>query len=201
MGRSQPIKQVPDSPGSETSSGIVRTSSGHFRAFPGIFGYEMIIAYRIVRRRIACDRACRVRYRPSPDRMPLGPSRREWPVAGHGVAKGRRVRDDPSPDRVPSGASRAVWPVARSRAVGSVAGSRLVMCRRVRRRIACRMARRRIASRHVSAHPSDRTSLPCSWSGEPNARHLPIPGPTWPVADAATGGLRTFILLHRRGDL
>ena len=119
-------KQVPDSPGSETSSSIVRTSSGHFRAFPGIFGYEMIIAYRIVRRRIACDRACRVRYRPSPDRMPLGPSRREWPVAGHGVAKGRRVRDDPSPDRVPSGASRAVWPVARSRAVGSVAGSRAV---------------------------------------------------------------------------
>jgi len=46
---------------------------------------------------------------------------------------------------------------------------------------------------HVSAipttarlcHPDDRTSLLCSWSGEPNARRLPCPGPTAPVTDAA----------------
>ena len=31
------------------------------------------------------------------------------------------------------------------------------------------------------------------------ARRLPTLGPTWPVADAATGGLRTFILLYGRG--
>ena len=147
----------------------------------------MIVAYRRVHRRIACRTARRGGNGPSPDRVPYGPSRREWPVAGSSavrpVAAGmarrriaccgvRCVRDSPSPDRVrerPSGASRAV---------GSVAGSRLVTCRRVRRRIACGMARRRIASRHVSAHPSDRTSLPCSWSGEPHARHRPCPGPT-----------------------
>jgi len=41
--------------------------------------------------------------------------------------------------------------------------------------------------------------LPCSRSGEPNTRRLPCPGPTAPVADAATGGLRTSILFHGRG--
>jgi len=39
-------------------------------------------------------------------------------------------------------------------------------------------------------------SLPYSRSGEPNTRRLPCPGPTAPVADAASGGLRTFILFH-----
>ena len=62
--------------------------------------------------------------------------------------------------------SRAVSSVAGSRAVWPVAGSRRV------------------------------TSLPCSQSGIPKARRLPCPGPTAPGADAVTGSLRTFILLH-----
>ena len=96
----------------------------------------MIIAYRIVRRRshrpiwpvaagmarrrIACRRARRVRYRSSPDRVPSGssyavssvtghggedgcrvryrPSHVVSPVAGHGMKDGRRVPYRPSPD-------------------------------------------------------------------------------------------------------
>ena len=72
-----------------------------------------------------------------------------------------------------------------------------------RRRIACRMARRRIAclwpvarscavwpvarSRIVSSLPMSATCMSLRYSrfGEPNARRLPCPGPTWPVADAA----------------
>ena len=91
------------------------------------------------------------------------------------------------PDRVPYGPSCAVGPIAGSRPV------RLVACRRARRRarrhgwssravgprrIACRRARRPISvviSRLVSATS---VSLPCPRSGEPNARHLPCPGPT-----------------------
>ena len=53
--------------------------------------------------------------------------------------------------------SRAVSSVAGSRAVAPVAGSRIV------------------TSLCVSATP---VSLPCSRSGEPNARRLPCPGPT-----------------------
>ena len=87
------------------------------------------------------------------------------------------------------GSSRAVSPVAGygdegwssravSCAVSPVARSRLVI------------------SRPVSATS---VSVPSLRSGAPNARHLPCPGPTAPVADAANLGLRTFILLHRRG--
>ncbi len=65
--------------------------------------------------------------------------------------------------------ARAGEPVAGSRAVGPVAGSR----------IACDMARRSLTSRHIPVHLGDLTSLPCSRSGEPKARRLPCPGPTW----------------------
>jgi len=61
------------------------------------------------------------------------------------------------------------------------------------------MARRRIASRRVPARVGDLVSLPCPQSGIPTSRRLPCPGPTAPVADAATGGLRTSILFHGRG--
>ena len=128
MGRSHPVTRSPDRPGSETSSGIIRSnqaSSGHrpgiVRASsghrPGIFGYEMIIACRIVCRRshrpvgpvacamtcrrIACRQACRVRYRPSPDRVPSRSSRAVSPVVGHGVGDGCRVPYGLVPDCVP----------------------------------------------------------------------------------------------------
>ena len=94
--------------------GIVRASSGHR---PGIVGYEMIIACRIVCRRshrpvgpvacamtcrrIACRQACRVRYRPSPDRVPSRSSRAVSPVVGHGVGDGCRVPYGLVPDCVP----------------------------------------------------------------------------------------------------
>ena len=141
MGRPHPVTRSPDSPSSETSSGIsghrpniVRTSSGHFRAFPGIFGHERSsyailsvagsravrsvagsravrsVAAGMARRRIACRQTRRVPYRLSPDRVPYGPLR----------------RDSPSPDRVPY---RPSLNDVSSCAVLSVAGSRLVTSR------------------------------------------------------------------------
>ena len=120
LGRSQPVTRSPDKPSSQTSSGItehrpniVRTYSGHFRAFPGISGHEMVIVCRIVPRRITCGQARRV---------PL------WPVAGSRairlvacrIARRRiacgsarrtmtscRVPYRSSPDRVPYGPSSA----------------------------------------------------------------------------------------------
>ena len=75
---------------------------------------------------------------------------------------------------VPYGPVRAGWHVAGSCAVGPVVGLCIVPSRLA---------------------PATSVSRPCSWSGEPNARCLPCPGPTMPVADAATGGVRTCILL------
>ena len=102
-------------------------------------------------------------------RRTVGPLASRKAVAGHGVAKGRRVRDDPSPDRVPSGASRAVWPVA---------GSRL-----------------------VTSLPTPATARLCHVHGQ--ASRTPVighaPAQHAPVADAATGGIRTFILVLCRG--
>ena len=171
MGRSQPLKQVPDGSGSETSSGIFRTYSGHIRAYPGIFraysGHFRTrearrVPYRLSpvtpsrnarrggngRRRIACRRARRVPYRPSP-----GTASRMV------VALPYR----PVPDRV----------------------------------------RYRLSLTPVSSHPGPpwRPHVSAMFrSGTPHARRLPIPGPTAPVADAATDGLRTYFLLHGRGD-
>jgi len=62
----------------------------------------------------------------------------------------------------------------------------IIACGMVWCRIVCRRVRRPITSRHVPARVGDFMSLPRSRSGEPHARHLPCPGPTWPVADAAT---------------
>ena len=110
------------------------------------------------------------------------------------------------------GSSRAVSPVAGygdegwssravSCAVSPVARSRLGACETAWCRIVCRIARRPMASSRVPAHLGDLTSLPCLWSGKRNARRLPCPGPTAPVADAASSGLQTFILMYVRGVL
>jgi len=146
----------------------------------------MIVAYRIVRRRIACPTARRGGNGPSPDRVPYGPSlddissRAISPVAGSRAVRRVACGIAGRWTRRQGWLSRAVWPVAGSRAVRPVAHSRLVV------------------SLPVSA-PS--MSLPWSRLGEPNARRLPCPGPTAPVADAARSGLRTFILLHGRRAL
>ena len=171
MGRSHPGTRSPDKPSSPTSSGITEHSPNIFRAFPGISGHEMIVACRIVRRRIASWMARRVPYRPSPDRVPDGSSRAVSSVAGSravnpvacrivcrriayrmarcgGIARrriacrqSRRVRYRPSPD---------------------TAGGMVVTCGIARRRIACRIARRSMTFRrvrsclspdHVSSHP------------------------------------------------
>ena len=66
-----------------------------------------------------------------------------------------------------------------------MASGMVVACRIARRRIVCRRVRRSITCRHVPARVGDLMSLPRSRLGEPNARRLPCPGPTAPVADAA----------------
>ena len=75
------------------------------------------------------------------------------------------------------------------------------MCRIVRRRIACRTIRHRIASRHLPVRSGDLTSRRAHGraSGTPVVRHIPAQQP--PGADAATGGLRTYILLYGCGVL
>ena len=169
-----------------------RTSSGHFRAFPGISGHRRIredrrVRYRplpvmpsrmarrcgIARRRIACRMDRRVRYRRSPD------------TASGIVVACRRVRR-----RIACGIARRRTRRHRwsSRAVSSVAGSRAVWpvaCEIVPRRIACRRARRRIASRHVPARVGDldispmftvgRAEGPSSAMPRPNSRLSPTP--------------------------
>ena len=55
----------------------------------------------------------------------------------------------------------------------------VVACRMARCRIACRMVRRPITCCHVPARVGDLMSLPHSPLGDPNARRLPCPGPTW----------------------
>ena len=109
-----------------------------------------------------------------------------------------------------SGPSRAVWPVAGSRPVELIACDMTrrrivsigrVACRMARRRIACGITRRSFTSRPIPAPLGDRMSLRCSRSGAPKVRRQPCPGPTAPVADAATGGFETFFLLHGRGAL
>ena len=135
MGRSHPLKRLPDGPARQTSPGITDHRpgiSGHFRAFPGIV-------------------------RASSDTK--GSSRPVSSVAGHTVPYGPSLRYDPSPDRVPSGSSRAVSPVAGhsvgdgrrvryGRSSGTASGM-VVACGRVRRRIACAMTCRRIACRQA----------------------------------------------------
>ena len=139
-------------------------------------------------------------------------------ISGHiRTCHDRRVRKEPVPDRVPYGRSRAKGAGAGSRAIKSVACERSrcrIACHKVSRVreelvpdtvgrmvVACGRTRRRIASRPSPAHLGDLTSLRCSRSDERNARRRPCPGPTAPVTDAATGGLRTCILLHCRGVL
>ena len=179
MGRSHPVTRSPDRPGSETSSGIIRSnqaSSGHR---PGIFGYEMIIACRIVCRRshrpvgpvacamtcrrIACRQACRVRYRPSPDRVSSRSSRAVSPVVGHGVGDGCRVPYGLVPDCVPY----------------------------------------RPSPDHVSSYPGPCRRPRCLCRRYGQARRTPVtchaPAQQSPVADAANRCVRTLILLYGRG--
>ena len=218
MGRSQPLKRLPDGPARQTSPGITDHRpgiSGHFRASsghrPGIVGHERIIASRIVRRRshrpvwpvacarsrcrIACGRACRVRKEPVPDRVRYSRSRAKGAGAGSRAVKS--VAGERSRCRI---ACRKVGRVRKEPSPGTASGM-VVMCGIARCRIACGIARRPITSRHIPAHLGDLTSLRWSRSGAPNARRLPYPGPTAPVTDAATGGLRTFILVLCRGAL
>ena len=178
MGRSHPGTRSPDKPSSPTSSGITEHSPNIFRAFPGISGHEMMVACRIVRRRIASRMARRVPYCPSPDRVPDGSSRAVSPVAGSRPIEFVACRIARRRTRRRGWVSCALWPGAGLRAVAPVARSRLVI------------------SRPVSATS---VSVPSLRSGAPNARHLPCPGPTAPVADAANRCVRTFILLHGRG--
>jgi len=156
---------VPDSPGSETSSGI----SGHIRAYPGIS------------RHIRAHDGRRMRYRPSPGmasgmivayriagrraRRERWSSRALWPVTGHGVSDGRRVPYRPSPDRVRYGPSPD-----------------------------------RVSSRPCSFR---RPRCPYRVPGRANRRPVVchVPAQHGAVADAATGGVRTFILLYGRGVL
>ena len=169
LGRSQPLNAVPERLGSETQRGITGHIPGIFRVRNNhrvLYCPSPVTAWGMV---VACRMArCRSR-------------RGEWSsyavwarspvtawgmIVAYGIARRRTRRG--------GWASRAVSSVAGSRAIGPVAGSRLVV------------------SLPVSATSM---SLPCSRSGEPKTRHLPCPGPTAPLADAASGGLRTFILL------
>ena len=167
------------------------------RTYPDISGHIRTARHRGVKK------ARRVPYRRSPDRVPY----RLSPVTSS--RRARRVRYDLSPDRVPSGVSRAVSPVAGSRPIALVACR--IARRRTRRRgwVSCALwpgaglravspvARSRLViSRPVSATS---VSVPSLRSGAPNARHLPCPGPTWPVADAANRRFETFILVVCHG--
>ena len=148
MGRSHPVKQSPDRPARQTSSGITDHRSGisgHFRAFPDMSGY------------IRTRDGRRVPYRPSPVTPSCmacrcGIVRRRARRGGRVIAcriTSRRTRHE-------GRSSRAVSSVAGSRAVAPVAGSRIV------------------TSLCVSATP---VSLPCSRSGEPHARRRPCERP------------------------
>jgi hypothetical protein len=184
LGRSHPVMRLPDRPGSQTSPGITEHRPNIFRAFPGISGH----------RRTRNDH--RVPYRPSPGT----PSRmaRRGGIARRRIAcdQARRMRYRRSPDTA-SGmvvacriarrrtqrrgwSSRAVSLVAGSCAGGSVARSRLVM------------------SRPVSA-------ISCLCRGHGRASRTPVvchvPAQHGAGADAATGSIRTFILLSGRGVL
>ena len=95
-----------------------------------------------------------------------------------------------------------------SRAVSSVAGSRAVRfvawgwssCA-VSSLAGSRAVRSLAGVRLIMALPVSATSRPCRAHGRANGTpvvgHIPAQQP--PVADAATGGLRTFIRLHDRG--
>ena len=147
---------------------------------------------RIVRRRIACRRVRRGGNGPSPDRVRSGSLRAVSLGAGHGVEKGCRVRYRSAwgmgvACRIASRrarrrgwASRAVSPLAGSCAVWPVAHSRL-----------------------VTSRPTSATSRPCRAhgraSGTPVVGHVPAQQP--PVADAATGDIRTSIRLYGRRAL
>ena len=134
----------------------------------------------IVCRRIACGKVRCVRKEPVPDRVPSRRSRAKGAGAGSRALTSVACERSRCRTRRGGWSSRAVSPVAGSRAVSPVARSRVAM------------------SRPVSATP---VSVPWSRSGEPKARRLPCPGPTAPVTDAATGGVRTFIRLYGRGVL
>ena len=108
----------------------------------------------------------------------------------------RRVPYRPSPDRVRSGSSCAVSPVA---------GHGVGEGRRVRYRLSPDRVPYDPSPKRVSSClcPCRRPRCPCRShgraSGTPIVRHVPAQQP--PVADAATVGLRTYILLYNRRAL
>ena len=65
------------------------------------------------------------------------------------------------------------------RSIACRSARRSIACRSARCLIACGIARRSITCRHVPARVGDLMSLPRSRSGEPKARRLPCPGPTY----------------------
>jgi len=115
---------------------------------------------------------------------------RQRDIIGNNRTYSEHIRAYPGIFRAYSGHNQAL-----SRAVSFVA------CRIVRRRIACRRVRRPLTCRHVPARVGDLMSLPRSRSGEPKARRLPCPGPTWRCSRRRPGGLRTYFLLLYRGVL
>ena len=131
---------------------------------PDIVGQKRVVACSRVCRRIACGTVGRGRTEPVPDRVRYRRSRAHG--AGAGSCAVPSVAGARSRCRTRRGgwSSCAVSPVVGSRAVRPVARSHVIM------------------SLPVSATS---VSLPCPRSGIPQARHLPCPGPTWPVADAA----------------
>ena len=108
--------------------------------------------------------------------------------------RARRVRYDLSPDRVPSGVSRAVSPVAGH----DMRDGRRVPYDPSPDRVTYDPSPDRVSSYFC---PCRRPRSLCRGHGRvsrtPVVGHVPAQQP--PVADAATGGLRTCILLHGRG--
>ena len=82
-----------------------------------------------------------------------------------------------------------------------VRGARRAWCRRTPVVRGARRARGESRAWASSGHGPSCGASPVHGRVPCMARRLPCPGPTWPVADAATGGLRTYFLLYRRGVL
>ena len=150
--------------------------------------------------RVSCRRSSRCTCLPAAHlRRGVGPlssrkagagQTRQRDIIGNNRTYSEHIRAYPGIFRAYSGHNQAL-----SRAVSFVA------CRIVRRRIACRRVRRPLTCRHVPARVGDLMSLPRSRSGEPKARRLPCPGPTWRCSRRRPGGLRTYFLLLYRGVL
>ena len=82
-----------------------------------------------------------------------------------------------------------------------VRGARRAWCRRTPVVRGARRARGESRAWASSGHGPSCGASPVHGRVPCMARHLPIPGPTWPVADAANRRFETFILVVCRGVL